>query len=72
MSLRNNDVVFEKIYKIIEQHQDNLINRIEEMLINENAKSYSVNYEHYSDKKYITIQWTDSHNKYNMCAVPID
>lgn len=72
MSCQNNDIVFDKIYDIVDSgERDNLVNKIQNVLESENMKNYSIKFEYYGKDKYLSVEWYDYHNKLNVSVVPL-
>ena len=69
MNCKNNDIIFNKIYDIIDNNNIDLLDKLNTMLSNENIKHYSVDIE---KDNVVIIQWLDQKNKDNICAVPLN
>ena len=68
MSYRSNDIIFDKIYNILNSKDNDILNELHTMLLGENIRSYSIDVQ----DDIITIQWYDQRNKANVCAVPLN
>ena len=73
MSLQQNDIIFEKVYGIIDRCTDNdrLLRELNELLSDSNVRHFDISIEHMPVKS-ILVQWVDSNNKTNSCISEID